>query len=121
MFVRGDVENVLRSLGVTPPEGAAEPAVPEEEAEPVPFVLEEEEEPEPEVDVDALFAAASDKKTITDLDAFWDEAIEKTGNIPINPDVITFADAQKLGLKPGEAPVKVTGPLRQTGSLHKKK
>ncbi len=35
---------------------------------------------------------------------FWDDAVEKTGNIPINADVITFADAQKLGLKPGKQP-----------------
>jgi hypothetical protein len=34
--------------------------------------------------------------------------------------VITFADAQKLGLKPGESAIKTTGPLRQTGALKKK-
>lgn len=85
-----------------------------------PFILEKEPEPEPEVDVDALLAAASRKKKVQDLDAFWEEAVEKAGNIPINPDVITFADAQKLGLKPGEAPIKTTGPLGPTGSLKKK-
>ena len=120
LFVRGDVENILKSLGVVVSESGAEPASVEEEAEPVLFVPAEEEEPEPEVDVEALFAAASKKKIIQDLDAFWDDAVEKTGNIPINPDVITFADAQKLGLKPGEAPLKATGPLRQTGGLKKK-
>jgi CheY-like chemotaxis protein len=122
LFVRGDVENILKSLGVTPAEAGAEPAIPQAEAEKhvPPFVLETESEPEPEVDVEALFAAASKKKVVQDLDAFWDDAVEKTGNIPINPDVITFADAQKLGLKPGEAPIKTTGPLRQTGALKKK-
>jgi len=122
LFVRGDVENILKSLGVISAEGAAESAVADaaRESEPVHFVPIDEPEPEPEVDVDALFAAASQKKVTQDLDAFWDEAVEKTGNIPINPDVITFADAQKLGLKPGEAPLKVTGPLRQTGALKKK-
>jgi len=119
LFVRGDVENILKSLGVTPSDAAAEPATAEEEAEPVVFVPEKEEELEPEVDVEALFAAASKQKTVQDLDAFWDDAVEKTGNLPINPDVITFADAQKLGLKPGESPLKVTGPLRQTGTLKK--
>jgi hypothetical protein len=85
------------------------------------FIEDEEEEPEPEVDVEALFAAASEQKTITDLDAFWSDAVEKTGNLPINPDVITFADAQKLGLKPGEADIKpTTGALRSTGQLKKK-
>ena len=53
-------------------------------------------------------------------DAFWDDAVEKAGNIPITPDVITFADAQKLGLNPGEAPIKSTGQLRETGALKKK-
>jgi two-component system response regulator (stage 0 sporulation protein F) len=124
LFVRGDVENVLKSLGVTTMPDAAESTVPEGEADesamPVQSFVEEEPEPEPEVDVDALFAAASEQKTIVDLDAFWDNAVEKTGNLPINPDVITFADAQKLGLKPGEAPLKATGPLRPTGSLKKK-
>ena len=102
-----------------PPEMTVEP--PEDQN----FDMEEppeevEEEPEPEVDVDELFAAASKKKGVKDLDAFWDDAVERTGNIPTNPDVITFADAQKLGLKPGEAPIRVTGPLRPTGSLKKK-
>ena len=122
LFVRGDVENILKSLGVTPAAEVPEPAVPEEE--PIkhvpPFIPEKEPEPEPEVDVDALLAAASRKKKVQDLDAFWEEAVEKAGNIPINPDVITFADAQKLGLKPGEAPIKTTGPLGSTGPLKKK-
>jgi two-component system, response regulator, stage 0 sporulation protein F len=122
LFVRGDVENILKSLGVTPSEKGIEPAVPEGEAElpALSFSLEEEEEPEPEVDVEALLAAAGRKKSVKDLDAFWEEAVEKTGNLPINPDVITFADAQKLGLKPGEAPIRTTGPLRSTGHLKKK-
>jgi CheY-like chemotaxis protein len=120
LFVRGDVENILRSLGVVPAEGVAEPVVVEEEPEPVSFVQVQEVEPEPEVDVDALFATANQKKTaVQDLDAFWDDAVEKAGNLPITPDVITFADAQKLGLRPGEAPLKATGPLRQTGTLKK--
>lgn len=123
LFVRGDVENVLRTLGVTSSDEEKESAVPEgeagESAESQSYV-EPQAEPEPEVDVDELFAAASKSKEVKDLDAFWDDAVEKTGNIPINADVITFADAQKLGLKPGEAPIKMTGPLRSTGSLKKK-
>jgi len=123
LFVRGDVENVLRTLGVTSSDEEKESAVPEGEAgesTTSQIYVEEDPEPEPEVDVDELFAAASKSKSIKDLDAFWDDAVEKTGNIPINADVITFADAQKLGLKPGEAPIKMTGPLRSTGSLKKK-
>jgi CheY-like chemotaxis protein len=124
LFVRGDVENVLKSLGVTTAADGTEAGVPEGEARESEMAYqfqEESPEPEPDVDVDALFAAASEQKTITDLDAFWNDAVEKTGNLPINPDVITFAEAQKLGLKPGEAALKSTGPLRSsTGSLKKK-
>jgi hypothetical protein len=69
------------------------------------------------VDVDALFASAGKKNEVQDLDAFWDNAIEKVGNIPINRDVISFEEAQKLGLDPGKSE---TIPLRQTGALKKR-
>jgi two-component system response regulator (stage 0 sporulation protein F) len=123
LFVRGDLENILQSLGVAAGETGTEAAAHETEtAEPVPpFVLKPAQAPAPEVDVDALLAAASKKKLAQDADAFWEEAVEKAGNIPINPDVITFAEAQKLGLKPGEAPLKTTGPLSEPGTSKKKK
>lgn len=117
LFVRGDVENVLRSLGVMPEPVVAEPAAPMmETSEPVPLREAEEQGPEPEVDVDALFASASEAK-VQDLDAFWDDAVEKVGNIPINRDAITFEEARKLGLNPGKGE---TIPLRNTGALKKK-
>ena len=75
------------------------------------------EEQEPEVDLDALFASANKKAKVKDLDAFWDDAVEKAGNIPTNPDVITFDQAKKLGLDPGKAE---TIPMRGTGALKKK-
>jgi CheY-like chemotaxis protein len=118
LFVRGDVENVLRSLGVMPESVALETAVPAMEAgEPVPLAVEEFAEPEPDVDLDALFASADKTARVQDLDAFWDDAVEKVGNLPINRDVITFEEARKLGLDPGKGE---TIPLRNTGSLKKK-
>jgi len=119
LFVRGDVANVLRSLGVMPetPAATEAPAPAMEAAEPVQMVPVQEAEPEPDVDVDALFASASGAK-VQDLDAFWDDAVEKVGNIPINRDVITFEEATKLGLNPGKGE---TIPLRNTGTLNKKK
>jgi CheY-like chemotaxis protein len=119
LSVRGDLAAVLRSLGVMPepPLAAVEAAAPVEQvSEPPPLVPVEPQEPEPEVDVDALFASA-DKAKVQDLDAFWDDAVDKVGNIPINRDVITFEEATKLGLNPGKGE---TIPLRQTGSLKKK-
>jgi len=119
LFVRGDVANVLRSLGVMPETPAAtEAAGPVMEvSEPAPLEAAAPEEPEPEVDLDALFASADKTAKVQDLDAFWDDAVEKVGNIPINRDVITFEEARKLGLDPGKGE---TIPLRNTGSLKKK-
>ncbi|MEP6894289.1 MAG: response regulator [Chloroflexota bacterium] len=120
LFVRGDIENVLKSLGVAPEPMTAESSTPENEANETSMMATFEAdfpEPEPEVDVDALFASASTSSKVQDLDAFWDDAVEKTGSIPINRDVITFEDARKLGFDPGNSP---TIPLRQTGQLKKK-
>lgn len=113
--VRTEADNVLQSLGVTPAVAAVEAAIPQPE-EPVPAS----EEPEPEVDIDALFSAKASK--VKDLDAFWNDAVEKTANAPASPDVISFEEAQKLGLTPGKTmPVRWTGPLKgNTGSLKKK-
>ena len=112
LFVRGDVENILQSLGVSPMQLVAEAATSEPEA----VTMFESEEPEPVMDLDALFASAGSHKKIDDLDAFWNDAVEKTGNIPTNPDVITYEEARKLGLTPGKG----TGRLPSTGPLKKK-
>jgi hypothetical protein len=120
LFVRGDVENVLQSMGVAAPPVVTETASPEPEALLLPA---EEQEPEPEVDLDALFASVDKKSQVKDLDAFWNDAVEKAGNIPTNPDVITFDQAKKLGLNPGKGetiPIRGTGSLKGTGALKKK-
>ena len=114
--VRTDVENVLQSLGVTPAPVTTETVVQPEPEEQIP----PSDEPEPEVDLDVLFSAGK-KSKVKDLDAFWDDAVEKTGNAPASPDVISFEEAQKLGLTPGKTmPVRWTGPLKNTGPLKKK-
>ena len=115
LFVRGDVENILQSLGVAPVIETTESAGPASEAGE--SMMYESDEPEPEMDLDALFASAGNKKKVDDLDAFWNDAVEKTGSIPTNPDVITYDQASKLGLTPG----KDTGRIpRPTGPLKKK-
>ena len=116
LFVRADVEHILQSLGVAPITMAMESILPEPEAIP------QSDEPEPEVDLDALFASADQKSKVKDIDAFWDEAVEKTSNIPTNPDVITYEEARKLGLTPGKGTgsLKVTGPLKFIGPFKKK-
>jgi CheY-like chemotaxis protein len=120
LFVRGDVEYILKSLGVAPVTVITEADIPQPDALPV-FEMQEEPEPEPDVDLDVLLANASKKSKVKDVDAFWDEAVEKSKNISTNPDVITFEQARKLGLDPGKAaPIKITGPLKGTGILKKK-
>jgi CheY-like chemotaxis protein len=115
LFVRGDVENVLQSLGVAPAVMVTESNLPEAEhgaGETIPAEV-----VEPDVDVEALFASAGKKSNVKDLDAFWDEAVEKTGNLPINPDVISYDEARKLGLTPDKGS---TIPSKSTGGLKKK-
>ncbi|MDQ3005848.1 MAG: response regulator [Chloroflexota bacterium] len=114
LFVRGDVENILQSLGVSQVVEITEPAVPANEAGTP--LLYESNEPEPEMDLDALFASAGTKQKVDDLDAFWNDAVEKTGSIPTNPDVITYDQASKLGLTPGKETGRIpppTGPLKR--------
>jgi CheY-like chemotaxis protein len=113
LFVRGDVENILKSLGVSASPMPMESAVPAPEA----ATMLESPEPEPEVDLDALFANANKKSKVKDVDAFWDDAVDKAGNIPTNPDVITFDQARKLGLDPGKG---TTIQRPGTGALKKK-
>jgi len=116
LSVRSDVENILQSLGVAPITMAMESILPEPEAIP------QSDQPEPEVDLDALFASADEKSKVKDIDAFWNDAVEKTTNIPTNPDVITYDEARKLGLTPGKGTgdLHVTGPLKFIGPFKKK-
>src|SRR5215207_2809345 len=72
MFVRGDVENVLQSLGVSPVPVVTETNAPESEGS----ASFEGRQPEPDVDLDALFASAGKKAQVKDIDAFWDDAGE---------------------------------------------
>jgi two-component system response regulator (stage 0 sporulation protein F) len=114
LALRGEVENVLQSLGLAAAPVKTEPTVPARETmEVAPTPLEQ---PEPDVDVEALFASAKKNSVVKDIDAFWNDAIEKTGNVPTNPDVISFDEARKLGLTPGgqkTLPIRATGPLKK--------
>ena len=115
LLVRDKVESVLKSLGVAPVPLEAEPQATIPEPEPLSAAPLE---PEPEVDLDALFAAADKNAQVKDIDAFWNDAVEKTSNLRTNPDVISFEEASKLGLTPGKTmPVKLTGSLKDTGPL----
>jgi hypothetical protein len=108
LSVRADVENILQSLGVAPISMLRESAIPESEA------ILPSDQLEPEVDLDALFASADQKSKVKDIDAYWDEAVEKTSNIPTNPDVISYEEARKLGLTPkGTGRLNITSPFKK--------
>lgn len=96
-----ELEQSLQNIGGT---GALSPSVvdayeaahidrqPEAVAEPVLYE-------EPPADLDDLFKALDNKPV--DLDAFWDNAIEKGPGFTLK-DTLTFEEASKLGLAPGE-------------------
>lgn len=62
-------------------------------------VTEPEVEEEPPADLDDLFKALDSKSV--DLDAFWNNAVEKGPGFTLK-DTLTFEEASKLGLAPGE-------------------
>jgi CheY-like chemotaxis protein len=103
LAVRSEVEKTLKSMGVTgelpaTPEPETKPAAPPpkkkgktKDLPPAP--------PAPEME--ALLKDAQKKKVkANEMDAFWDQAAEKHGNVPTNPDVITYEQARQLGLAP---------------------
>jgi CheY-like chemotaxis protein len=92
--VRETMEKSIRLMGMptTPAETSAA------EAPPAPPPTQAEEQA---VDVDSLFAQDKGKKIKTgDADAFWEDAVEKHGNPPLQPNMLSFDQAKKLGLTP---------------------
>jgi len=105
--LRQQMEKGLKSLGVTselkplaetPEPAKAEPAK-KTAAKVKPFATDAAPAPE----MEALLKTAADKKTSqSDMDSFWNDAAEKHGSTPLKPDMISFEDARKLGIVPGE-------------------
>ena len=111
LFVRGDVENILQSLGVAPVAdgNGIKPSLSLKRCHcSNPTSL------NPRWISTRCSPSADKKSKVKDLDAFWNDAVEKTGSIPTNPDVITFEEARKLGLNPGKRNTgrQATGPLK---------
>ena len=108
LALRQKVEKALNSLGVTselkpiPLAETPEPAKAESKkatAKVKPSVPDAAPAPE----MEALLKEASNKKANQkDMDSFWNDAAEKHASMPLKPDVISFEEARKLGLAPGE-------------------
>lgn len=91
---------ILRAKGLT----GALPALPPQQSEPVSPVVEETEPLEEDLDEFAsLFDASLESSGLDEADEFWQEQIEKSKTIEtIRPDLISFQQAQQLGLTPDE-------------------
>jgi CheY-like chemotaxis protein len=103
--LRVEVEKALKSLGVTP-EPIAKETLTEAASGPAPKKKKKTSElpaapPAPEMEA-LLKDASKSKIKSADMDKFWDQAAEKHGNVPTNPDVISLEQARQLGLAPGE-------------------
>jgi CheY-like chemotaxis protein len=108
LALRQHVERAVKSLGVT---SELKPIPLDERSESARAELKKaavtakpsvpEAAPAPEME--ALLKAAIDKKASqSDVDSFWNDAAEKHGSKPLNSEVISFEEAQKLGIAPGE-------------------
>ena len=55
--------------------------------------------PSPEMEA-LLMTSFVAKKRTGKTDEFWDQAAQKLGTVPVNPDVISLEEARKLGIIP---------------------
>ncbi len=96
LAVRDEVKKSLKHMGVAPIVSDDED---EEEQSAAKYT-----EPLTQTTTNEIEALLKSKKNITtdELKRFWDDAASKQGNVPTNPDVITYEQARQLGLAPGE-------------------
>jgi CheY-like chemotaxis protein len=95
LAVRDEVKGALKQMGVAPvvSDDEEEQSASNKYTEPLTQTTTSE--------IEALLK--SKKKISTDeLEAYWNDAAAKQGNVPTNPDVITYEQARQLGLAPGE-------------------
>lgn len=92
LAVRNEVEKALKSIGVAP-------IVVDEEDEKTKFG---EADIQSASDEFAMLLKSKKKISNEELEAYWEAAAKNQGNVPTNPDVITYEQARKLGLAPGE-------------------
>ena len=95
LAVRDEVKRTLKHMGVAPIVSDDE----EEDQSAAKYT-----EPLTQTTTNEIEALLKSKKNITtdELEQFWDDAASKQGNVPTNPDVITYEQARQLGLTPGE-------------------
>jgi CheY-like chemotaxis protein len=99
LFVRAEMEKSLKSMGMpTTPVEANESEIVQMVSASVNV---------PTQDIDDLLTKVKDQHIKpSEADAFWDEAVEKHGNPPLKPDVISYEQAKRLGLTPSQSKTK---------------
>ena len=96
LAVRDEVKKALKFMGVAP-------IVSDDEGEDEQDALKYA-EPLTQTTTKEIEALLKSKKELTtdELEQYWNDAVSKQGNVPTNPDVITYEQARQLGLAPGE-------------------
>jgi hypothetical protein len=102
MLARDALKASLRMMGM--PTAPAEPEAPI----PVPAGISAASNVKTQVLVDNVFQPKKQPVRVSEADAFWDDAVEKHGNPPLHPDVLSYEQAKQLGLTPKG----LTGPLK---------
>lgn len=97
--VRGEVDKLLQSLGLAIPERSEEQAI---EVQNEPVEAEAEDDTPPAEDIEALFKQSKKKMNPEDVDAFWMDVMSGASSVRTNPEVISYEQAKKLGLAPGD-------------------
>lgn len=92
LALRDEVKGTLKQMGVAPI---------------IPYIEEEAtkyEEPVTQATSEEIETLLKSKREIStaELEAFWEDAAAKQGGVATNPDAITYDQARKLGLTPGE-------------------
>lgn len=100
LALRAQVEKALKSLGVTGELKAVAEAQQKPAAKKQTDKLAQ---ATPAPEMEALLSQATTQKTkAQNADDFWNEAAQKHANKSPNPEVISFEEARKLGIIPGE-------------------
>jgi CheY-like chemotaxis protein len=95
LAVRDEVKGALKQMGVAPVVSEDE-----DEQQKAPKYV----EPLTQTTTSEIEELLKSKKKLStdELEAYWSDAVAKQGNVPTNPDVITYEQARQLGLAPGE-------------------